>query len=103
MVDRKADLSGFTEGFVAPLRSTEVLCVSLEAGMLMLSFFSQISSEGRVDGAQPELWSITSEITIAVTHLDRMKEKVRQRVNKKHIYTVHISFFPFVVKAKHLT
>lgn len=42
---------------------------------LMLSFHSQVSSKGRVAGAQPELWSITSEITIAVTHLDRMKKR----------------------------
>lgn len=59
----------------------------------MLSFYSQVSSKARVAGAQPELWSITSEITIAVTHLDRMKERGRQCVNKKPF-----SFFPSLFK-----
>lgn len=51
MVDRKADLSGFTEGFVVPLRSTEVLCVSLEAGvfsqMKVDAIFSQSNFQQR--------------------------------------------------------
>lgn len=103
MVDRKAELSGFTEGYVVLHRSTEVLCFSLEAGMLSWIKVGAIcsqSSEARGVGAQPELWSITSEITIAVTNLDSMKEKERQRVTKSQqnhttIYIYIYLFFSF--------
>lgn len=63
------------EGFVVPVRSTEVLRLT---GMLpkcepMLSFHSGVSGEGRLVGAEPELWSITSVITMAATHRPKMK------------------------------
>lgn len=49
----------------------------------MLSFHSQVSSNWRVVGAEPELWSITSEITITVTHLDSLKEREREGMDKR--------------------
>lgn len=59
------------EGPVVPVRSTEVLCVSLACPPQcepMLSFHSGVSGEGRLVGAEPELWSITSISTMAATH-----------------------------------
>ncbi len=63
---------------------------------LMLSEHSQVSREGRVVGAQPKLWSITSEIAVAASHWDRTKERERQRENRRHQKHFYV-FFPNIL------
>lgn len=68
----------------SPLRFTKVFCVSLVAGVFShMKVDAIFVSEGRVVGAQPELWSITDVIAIAVAHLDRMKKKKGTRWSKR--------------------